>query len=80
VKEAIEIQRIYVKLFGASFFSMSKEDFINFCYSRFGLSESMQKAQSQERWVDKETFLYQCFNQRTRELNGNSKHYVNLSE
>ena len=78
VKEAIEIQRIYVKLFGASFFSMSKEDFMNFCYSSFGLSESMQQAQSQERWVDKETFLYQCFNQRTRELNGSSKYYVNV--
>lgn len=79
VKEAIEIQRIYVKLFGASFFAMAKEDFISFCYSSFGLSEKMQQEQSLEKWKDKETFLYQVFNRKLQSL-AEGKFYVSLEE
>ena len=77
VKEAIEIQRIYVKLFGASFFSMPKNDFIIFCYSNFGLSEIEQEKQASKPWQDKETFLYQVFNEKLRELS-EKKFFVSL--
>lgn len=73
VSEAVEIQRIYLKLFGHSFFSMAKEDFIDFCRVNLGLTNIL----SPGKWQGKEVFLYQCFQQKLKEI-ASHKFYVSL--
>lgn len=80
VNEAIDIQRIYIKLFGNNFFSMTKRDFIDFCHKTFGEVDANLVSQMAKEWKDKESFLYQYFMTRA-ELNvaWDKKKYISFT-
>lgn len=78
VREAQDIQRVYIRMFGNNFLSMAKQDFIHFCAVNFGLHEKWLKAESEKPWQDKDTFLYRGFRRRLKEMSQN-KFYIPLA-
>jgi glycosyltransferase involved in cell wall biosynthesis len=77
--EVIEIQGLYLKLFGHSFFSMPKEDFIDFCCTSLKLTDELMNVPSLEKWQGKDVFLYQCFEQKLKKI-ASSKFYLSLAD
>jgi PIN domain nuclease of toxin-antitoxin system len=79
VSEAINIQRVYLRLFGSNLLGMDRHDFIKFCQVSFALNEGSITNLDRKSWVDKEVFLFQCFEQKLKQVQ-ETKFYVKLKD
>ena len=77
VNEAVDIQRVYIKLFGNNFFSMTKKDFIDFCQTTLGILPDSKVNELVKNWRDKESFLYDYFLQAIKN-SASEKKYISL--
>ena len=77
IDEANDIYSTYVKMFGNNFFSMGKEEFIQYCKISFSVSDEFLQ-QTNKTWQNRETILYNCFDCNLKKL-ANNKIYVSLT-
>ncbi|MEM9276538.1 MAG: glycosyltransferase, partial [Cyanobacteria bacterium P01_F01_bin.143] len=77
--EAKEIQTIYQSLFNGSLMSIKAEDFITFYRQHFETLKNINNTEvSTETWIEKITFLDQCFIKKLREIS-KEKFYLQLN-